>query len=124
VWRNSASHGDGNLDHGGPCKQSAALSSRSTFAACHMLIFVHDLQEAQAAAGGDAATEETSLPAPTGPVSHSDALAHLSLREKKAAGEEVTAEEAGEGAEEEEEVVEALMFQKKMTWGLGGAAVL
>ena len=76
-----------------------------------MLIFVHDLQEAQAAAGGDAATEETSLPAPTGPVSHSDALAHLSLREKKAAGEEVTAEEAGEGAVNNLAVKKASLYQ-------------
>ena len=91
-----------------------------------MAALVPDLQEVQAAAGGDGAPEETSLPAPPGPVSHSDALAHLTLREKQAARGEAAddAAQAGGGEEEEEEVVEALMFQKKTTWGLGGAAVL
>lgn len=90
----------------------------------HMPALVPHLQEVQAAAGGDGAPESTSLPAPSGPVSHSDALAHLSLRDKQAAGGEAADDAAEAGEEAEEEVVEALMFQKKTTWGLGGAAVL
>lgn len=79
----------------------------------------------------NASLESCNVPAPRGPaaalgegrrwLSHSDALAHLSLKEKGVVGEEEDPANAGE----EEEIVEALMFQKKAnSWRLGGAAVL
>ena len=58
--------------------------------------------------GGDVTSAESEASAPKGPLSHSDALARLSLLEKVGV----------------EGVVEALMFQKQRTWGLGGAGVL
>jgi hypothetical protein len=58
-------------------------------------------------------------------LTHSDALAHLSLKEQGGVGEGEEEHPAQAGEEEEEEVVEALMFQKKArSWRLGGAAVL
>ena len=81
----------------------------------------------------NASSEVNNLPAPKGPaaalgegrrwMTHSDALAHLSLKEQGGVG--VGEEEHPAQAGEEEEIVEALMFQKKArSWKLGGAAVL
>jgi len=81
---------------------------------------VHAGEEPSAVKGSDASSEACHVPAPSGPVSHSDALAHLSLKEK--GGED---EPPAQGDGEEEEVEEPLMCQKKArSWGLGGAAVL
>jgi hypothetical protein len=51
-------------------------------------------------------------------MSHTDALARLSLRDQ------VADSKTEEEEEEEEESEEPLFLQKKRTWGLGGAAVL
>ncbi len=72
---------------------------------------------------GDARIEKEHVTAPCGPMtpmSHTDALARLSLRDQVA--DSKTQEEEEE--EEESEEHEPLFLQKKSTWGLGGAAVL
>ncbi len=105
--------------------------SYANVAAFKELRRVHAGEEPSAASGGDASSEANNLAAPKGPaaslgegrrwLTHSDALAHLSLKEQGGLGEEEHPAHAGE----EEEVVEALMFQKKTrSWRLGGAAVL
>ena len=57
---------------------------------------------------------------------HIYAHTHTYTQEQNGASDEQDegGEKAHDNKEEGEEEVEALMFQKKKTWGLGGAAVL